>query len=86
MVDSSLASTVRNNAAQLEVFLISIVYLISCMAYKVSNGNKYMWLLGVISCVGFLYGSMDDYFSACLGIMTFFSGIIIYTASVKRKI
>lgn len=83
-VDQSIASLVRNNAAQLEVFLVSLVYLVSCMSYKISGGNKWIWLVGVISCIGFLFGSMDDYLSACLGIMTFFSGVIVYTAFANK--
>lgn len=84
LVDSSASVIVRNNAAQLEVFLVSIVYLMSCMCYKLAGGNKYLWILGVLSCIGFLFGSMDDYLSACLGVMVFFSGIIVYTAFAHK--
>lgn len=77
---------IRNYAATLEVFLISIVYLTSTMAYKLSNGKTWIWTVGTVACIGCLFGSINTYTAAIINIMCFFAGTIIYTLSSGNKL
>lgn len=82
--DSSIAPIIRRNIAQLEVFLALIVYLCSCLVYKLAKGNIIRCLIGVGTCFLFLAGAIEDRLSAVVGILSFLAGIVVYSLFKKE--
>lgn len=78
IVPTEFMSVVFKNAAQLEVFLAATVYLLSTMAYKLAGGNKFVFIVGFISCIAFLIGAMDDKLSCVTGVLGLLSSIPAY--------
>lgn len=85
IMPASAHAVIKNYLANMEVFLIALVYLSNVFAYHTVGGNMFVTLIGILSCILFLIGTMTGVMLIVLQLVAFSTGIgFYYSLSCKK--